>query len=65
MDRRLWNEPIWCGNAKEASKERRQAEKRKVVVKASGLPERELGPLRDQRLHVSANNTIFAVISFG
>ena len=45
MDRRLGNEPIWCGNTKEARKERRQAEKCEVVVKASRLSERELGSL--------------------
>jgi hypothetical protein len=45
MDRRLGNEPIWCGNTKKARKERRQAEKCEVIVKASRLPERELGSL--------------------
>ena len=50
MDRRLGNEPIWCGNTKKARKERRQAEKCEVIVKASRLPERELGSLGDQRL---------------
>jgi hypothetical protein len=53
VDRRLGNEAIWCGNAKKAGKERRQAEERKVVVKASRLSERELGSLRDQRLYRS------------
>jgi len=50
MNRCLGNEPIRRGNAKDARKERRQAEERKVVVKASRLSERELGSLRDQRL---------------
>lgn len=45
MDRRLGNESIWCGNTEKARKERRQAEKCKVIVKASRLPERELGSL--------------------
>ena len=45
MDRRLRNEPIWCGNTQEARKERCQAEKCEVVVKASGLSEGELGSL--------------------
>ena len=45
VNRRLRNKSIWRGNSKEARKERRQAEEGKVVVKASGLSERELGPL--------------------